>query len=298
MLPTDPQTDVLPAIVTVDGLAAQFDGLLIDIWGVVHDGRTVFPGVTDALTRLGQAGIGRVLLSNSSRPAAVLARMLADFGIEPQHYDAIVSSGEACKVELERMTHPLLAGQPRRAVYIGDDYDFEWIRPLGLDIVTDVRQAAFVLLTSIEELPHSIEHYVPVLTAAAERGLPLLCANPDRAVLIAGALRMGSGTLGDLYADLGGTVVWFGKPHPAVYALALERLTALGTSRICAIGDALETDVRGAHSNGIKAALVPGGGVHRTELGLAFAGLPETGVQQAFFAKHGTTPDFLLAAFR
>jgi HAD superfamily hydrolase (TIGR01459 family) len=279
-------------------LAARFDGFLIDIWGVIHDGRRPFPGVLDALARLRAAGRRSVLLSNSSRPAAQLQVMLDQMGVGPDLYDSIVSSGEACKVALERMQHPTLTGKARRCLYIGDAYDHEWLAPLGVEIVTDPDAAEFLLLTSIEEFTQPIDAYLPTLLSALDRKLPLLCANPDRKVLIAGTLRMGSGTLADLYEDLEGTVLWFGKPHAAVYDLACERLRALGATTICAIGDALETDVLGAHRMDIPAALVPAGGVHRAELALQFGGLPGDAEMAAAIGRHGVAPQFLLAALR
>ncbi len=191
-----------------------------------------------------------------------------------------------------------MAGKPRRALYVGDQHDLEWITPLGLELVADAKEASFVLLTSIDERTDPIGAYLPALTRALDLNLPLLCANPDRSVLIAGELRMGSGTLADLYADLGGTVLWFGKPHPAVYELAVEHLRGLGKTRICALGDALETDIKGALDQGLAAALVPGGGVHRLELGTGFGELPDTEAMEALLARHGVRPDFLLAALR
>jgi HAD superfamily hydrolase (TIGR01459 family) len=239
-----------------------------------------------------------VLLSNSSRPAEEIEAMLAGMGIGRALFTAAVTSGEACKVAMERMEHPALAGLPRRCVYIGDAYDLDWIGRIGVEVVDRVEEAAFVLLTSIEEFTHPLDHYRPTLEAAARRGLPLLCANPDRRVVVSGAHRMGSGTLADAYEGLGGRLVWFGKPYAEVYRLAAEIFARAGVGRPLAIGDALETDVAGALAAGIPAALIPGGGVHRAELGIGFGEMPAPDRLEALFADHGARPDHLLAAFR
>jgi HAD superfamily hydrolase (TIGR01459 family) len=288
----------IPVHDDLDALSAAHDGFLVDVWGVIHDGRTPFPGVIDALRHL--AGIGRpvVLLSNASRPADALDAMLGGMGIGRGLYAAAVTSGEACKVALARHSDPWLTGRGRRCYYIGDHYDLGWIDAIGLERVGDPLEADFVLLTSIEEFTHPLSHYEPALSAAARRDLPLFCANPDRRVVVAGAHRMGSGTLGDRYEALGGRVRWYGKPYPGVYDLAAEHFAVAGVTRPLAIGDALETDILGAHRAGLASALIPGGGVHRRELGIGFGEVPPAGVLAAVCREHGVTPDVVLAAFR
>lgn len=293
-----PPAGAPPVHADLGPLVADYDGLLVDIWGVIHDGRRPFPGVPEALAALKAAGRPIVLLSNSSRPAAETDAMLAGMGIGRDLYAAAVTSGEACRVAVERMRLPALAGRPRACLYIGDSYDLDWIARGGTRVVERAEDAGFVLLTSIEEFTHPISHYLPTLEAARAAGLPLLCANPDRRVVVAGAHRMGSGTLADRYEAMGGTVVWFGKPYPEVYALAAEHFAALGVRRPVAIGDALETDVAGAAAAGIDSALVPGGGVHRGELGIGFAELPDPDALARLYAAHGATPTRVLAAFR
>jgi HAD superfamily hydrolase (TIGR01459 family) len=293
-------TDVggLPVHADLGALATTHDGFLVDVWGVIHDGRRPFPGVVDALEQLAALGRTVVLLSNASRPADVLDAMLAEMGVDRRLYMAAVTSGEACKVALARRTDPWLQDRGRRCAYIGDDYDHGWIDAIGLERVSDPEAADLVLLTSIEEFTHPLSHYLPVLETAARRGLPLFCANPDRRVVVAGVHRMGSGTLADHYESLGGRVRWFGKPHRGVYDLAAEHFAAAGVERPLAIGDALETDVLGARGIGLPAALIPGGGVHRRELGIGFGEIPGRDVLAAVCRDHGVVPDVILAAFR
>jgi HAD superfamily hydrolase (TIGR01459 family) len=285
-------------IPTVDALVERHDGFLLDIWGVIHDGRKPFPGVLEALARLRQAGRPVVLLSNASRPAAQLDAMLSAMGVARDLYDHVVSSGEACRVTLERMAHPWLAGRARRCLYIGDVYDHVWMDPMGIEVVVEADAAHFLLLTSIEEFTAPLSSYLPTLEAALAADLPLLCANPDRKVMVAGQLRMGSGTLADWYEARGGRVIWFGKPHAIVYDIARELLTTAGATNAVAIGDALETDILGANRAGFASALVPAGGVHRVELGLAYGELPPPDALAAAAEAHGAWPTYALAALR
>jgi HAD superfamily hydrolase (TIGR01459 family) len=297
-MPTAAHTKSIACLDGVDPLIAGHDGFLLDIWGVIHDGRKPFAGVLDALGRIKAAHKPVVLLSNASRPAAQLDEMLQRMGVDRALYDHVVSSGEACRLTLERMTHPWLTGKPRRALYIGDVYDHVWMDPMGIALVEDASEAAFLLLTSIEEFTAPIESYLPRLEAALAADLPLLCANPDRKVMVAGQLRMGSGALADWYEARGGRVIWFGKPHAIVYDIAREMLLAAGAQNVVAIGDALETDILGANRAGFASALVPAGGVHRVEFDLAYGDLPTAEALIRAADAHGAWPTYALAALR
>jgi HAD superfamily hydrolase (TIGR01459 family) len=295
---TVPASKPIALLSGVDPLIERHDGFLLDIWGVIHDGRKPFPGVLEALARIKGAEKPIVLLSNASRPAAQLDEMLGQMGVGRALYDHVVSSGEACRLTLERMTHPWLSGKPRRCLYIGDVYDHVWMDPMGIEQVDDAQAAEFLLLTSIEEFTAPLESYRPRLQAALAADLPLLCANPDRKVMVAGQLRMGSGTLADWYEARGGRVIWFGKPHAIVYDIARERLRAAGANDVVAIGDALETDILGANRAGFASALVPAGGVHRVEFDLAYGDLPTPERLAAVADAHGAWPTYALAALR
>src|SRR5690606_35987751 len=110
------------------------------------------------------------------------------------------------------------------------------------------------------------------LSPAAERGVPLVCTNPDRIVRTSSGLKLAPGAVAEAYGRLGAKTFLYGKPHPPIYAAALAGIAARGPvppARIVAIGDLLETDVRGARSAGLDSVLVTGTGVHAAELGEA-----------------------------
>jgi ribonucleotide monophosphatase NagD (HAD superfamily) len=93
-------------IPTLDGLgtiAGEYDGIISDVWGVLHNGVEATQGAAEALTQARRAGIHVVLITNAPRPTVLIAQQLAEFGIDSASYDAILSSGGVCRVEMEKM---------------------------------------------------------------------------------------------------------------------------------------------------------------------------------------------------
>jgi HAD superfamily hydrolase (TIGR01459 family) len=126
---------------------------------------------------------------------------------------------------------------------------------------------AIVCTGLVQDTIETGETYRPFLQLAHTRGLPLVCANPDRIVDVGGRLLPCAGAVAAVYADLGGDVYWAGKPHPPVYALAFataSRLAgrAFSPREVLAVGDAIVTDLAGASAAGIDALFIAGG-IHR-----------------------------------
>ncbi|MCW5229835.1 TIGR01459 family HAD-type hydrolase [Verminephrobacter eiseniae] len=239
-------------------LAPHFDGFVLDQFGVLHDGQAPYPGVADALRQL-RAHAKRVLvLSNSGKRAAYNRQRLAGFGITPGLYDDLISSGELCRQMLARRDRAPWATLGRRVLLLDPGQDRPLIDALALDSVDSVEQADFILLASLADgmQPASLQ---ALLDAAAARRLPLVCANPDRQRLTLHGIAPGSGSVAAHYEQMGGMVVWVGKPYPLIYAACRERLAGLGAERICALGDSIEHDLLGGSRAGLATCFVAGG---------------------------------------
>jgi HAD superfamily hydrolase (TIGR01459 family) len=247
------------------GLAPKYDGFILDLWGVVHDGTAPFPGVLDCMRLLLDAGKRLVLLSNAPRRADDVVRRIAAIGVPAGLYHGVMSSGEEAWLHLHRRDEPFYAALGRRCLQIGSDRDLEIRQGLDLDFVNAPAEADFILSTGPAEWDDTIETYAPVLQAARQRDLPMVCANPDLVVIHAGKPALCAGALAEEYERLGGRVRWHGKPHPSVYDSCLGLLGIGDRSRILAIGDSLRTDIAGAANAGIDSLLVTGG-VHAAEL--------------------------------
>lgn len=248
-------------------IAGDYDGFILDLWGVVHNGVAPIPGAPECLERLHQAGKKVVMLSNAPRRATVVAQQLQRMAIPSAHYTGIMTSGEA--------SHRLLRDRPDtwsqtlgdRMFYIGPERDLGLVTGLPLTTVTDPADATFVLVTGPDHLGplEDAARYDPVLERCAVHRLPMICTNPDLEVIVGGQRVFCAGTLAVRYGEFGGDARMLGKPDPVVYAPTLEML-GLPHERVLAVGDALRTDIAGAAAAGLASCWVLGG-LHGEHLG-------------------------------
>ena len=254
----------------LDGFAAvasRYDGFILDLWGVIHDGVAPYPGAIDMLRRLAVAGKPAVLLSNAPRRAQVAQAGMRRMGIADSLYTGILTSGEVTYRMLRDRTDPFFATLGRRVYHLGPERDRNVIEGLDLEPVARPEDAGFVLNTGPddERSPTDPAAFDDVLRACFAAGLPMLCANPDLVVIRSGERVICAGLLTQRYEALGGIARWVGKPDPAVYGPVLDML-GVAPSRVLAVGDSLRTDIAGAAGVGIDACWVLGG-IHAAELG-------------------------------
>ena len=242
--------------------------LLSDIWGVVHNGLAAFPDACQALHNFRQQGGTVILITNAPRPADSVQRQLRKLEVADEIYDAIVSSGD--------LTRHFVADHPgQKMFWIGPERDNSIYR--GLDpVLSPLEQADYIVCTGLfDDETESAENYRAMLLQARERRLTLVCANPDIVVERGDRLIYCAGAVAELYLELGGEVIFYGKPHRPIYeraiALASERRGhAVELNRVLAIGDSVRTDLAGAQGFGIDCLFVTRG-IHSEE----FAGIEQ-----------------------
>jgi HAD superfamily hydrolase (TIGR01459 family) len=240
-------------------LAARYDGFIVDLWGVVHNGVAPYPGVLDCLARLRDAGKPVVFLSNAPRRPPGIIAALSGMGITPDYYTGIMSSGEAVFLALRDRTDEF-AALGRRLYHLGPVRDRDVFDTLDLEVVEDPAAADFLLNTGPDDIlgPQDPELYAPVLETALRAGLPMVCANPDLEVVRDGQRIICAGLLAEIYAARGGLVIQRGKPDPAIYTPTIAML-GVEKSRVLAVGDSLRTDIAGAKAAGVDACWVLSG---------------------------------------
>ena len=240
-------------------LAARYDGFIVDLWGVVHNGVAPYPGVLDCLARLRDAGKPVVFLSNAPRRPPGIIAALSGMGITPDYYTGIMSSGEAVFLALRDRTDEF-AALGRRLYHLGPVRDRDVFDTLDLEVVEDPAAADFLLNTGPDDIlgPQDPELYAPVLETALRAGLPMVCANPDLEVVRDGQRIICAGLLAEIYAARGGLVIQRGKPDPAIYTPTIAML-GVEKSRVLAVGDSLRTDIAGAKATGVDACWVLSG---------------------------------------
>jgi len=250
----------LPRLISgLSQIAPDHDALICDVWGVVHDGSRHHPAAADALYRFKEKYGPVVLLTNAPRVPAEVAAQCASYGLPPDCYDAIVSSGGAAREELARRS----AARTLALHYIGPDRDLPMIE--GLDIRrTDIAEADVSLAIGLrDDMTETPADYVDELAAMKARGLTMLCANPDLVVHRGTKLVYCAGSLAKDYEMLGGQVIYYGKPHLPVYRAALA--AAGDPKRPLAVGDGLLTDIKGANAAGLEVLFIADG-VHGEEI--------------------------------
>lgn len=238
-------------------IAADYDALLCDVWGVIRDGRALVPEALDALAKFRAQGGTVVLLSNSPRRASSLKTLLGQMGAATQAFDDAATSGDA--------THAVLSARaPGPAYKLGPAWDDPLYEGTGLDFA-DLKDAAFISCTGLVDYEtETPDQYEDLLREAQLRRLPLVCANPDIVVQVGDRLLYCAGALAQMYEQMGGEVILAGKPHPPIYDLAYTKIEAIrgapvDKSRVLAIGDGPGTDIAGAQREGLDALFIAGG---------------------------------------
>jgi HAD superfamily hydrolase (TIGR01459 family) len=282
----------VPLIAGLSAIAANYDVVLSDIWGVVHNGRESFAAATDALARFRRQGGTVVLITNAPRPNAPIRAQLAHLKVPLDAYDDIVTSGD--------VTIGLIVARGAAPVHhIGPQRDLSLFAAAAESSgaapppLVSLDEADYVLCTGLFDDEHEVpSDYDAAFATMLKRKLPLICANPDLVVQRGDDLIYCAGALAQRYEEMGGEAIYAGKPHPPIYAQALGLATALrGRSapdaRILAIGDAMHTDVAGAVKRGIDILFVTAG-IHGEEL--QGEGPMAAAALEQFSTRHGLWP--------
>lgn len=239
----------------LDSLDPKYRLILCDVWGVVHDGVTLYSGALERLLQWRGEERCVCLITNAPRTADAVERQLACLGLPREAYDFIATSGEAGIDALTALARPV--------GFIGTIGDREILEGRGVRIAghDDFNDLA---CTGIMEGRPNPRDYRPDLERWADRNVEMHCLNPDRVVVRGGALEACAGAIAEIYIELGGRVTWYGKPHEAIYLHALHRAGDPPSSEVLAVGDGLQTDILGAARMGFDAVFVTGG-IHAGE---------------------------------
>lgn len=282
-------------IETLDQIASDYDAILCDLWGCYHNGIEVYPAAAAACHRFREKGGTVVLLTNAPRPAHSVEALLTRMSAPRDSWDAIVSSGGACQSAVSGGEYGT------RFAYVGPDRDLHMLTDLGKDpVVAD--QADAILLTGLrDDSVETPEHYAEEIAHWVERGLPILCANPDIIVDRGDARLWCAGAIARKAEEAGAKVVWFGKPHAPVYercraVVAELRGAATPDARILAIGDGILTDVPGGLAAGLDTLFVTGG-LSSTDFGPDVE-QPQQAPLDAFLVQKDLAPRYAIGRLR
>ncbi len=286
----------IPYLPGIADLVADYDGFVLDLWGVLHDGTSLYPGVADTMSRLAAAGKSFVMLTNAPRRAWAVSEQMAAMGMPEALCRPVMSSGEATWRELLTRSDPWFAGLGERCYHIGPERDENLFDGLDIERVDALQDADIILNTGPWRDGERVRDYEDCLSTGARLGLAMLCANPDLQVIRGGKRIICAGALARRYEALGGAVRYLGKPHASIYDYCFEHLGGAERDRILAIGDSLRTDIAGAAAAGIDSVLVVSG-LHAEELGVPDGAPPDADALARLCAREGLSPVAAVPAF-
>ena len=244
-----------------------YRAVLCDLWGAVHDGIRPYPGAIDCLRSMRDAGVTVMLLSNAPRPSSEVRSWLAEkIGVPADVYDDVMTSGDATAAALNRRDDPAHAALGRRYYSLGPARNVSLFEAITGADAAEFDAAEFILCSGLyDDETDTPADYRGMLLQGVERGMAMVCANPDRVVNRGDRLVPCAGLVAEYYESLGGKTLYHGKPWPSVYERCLERVGA-GKGQTLMIGDGIPTDIEGARRFGIDSVWIAGG-IHAADVG-------------------------------
>lgn len=255
-----------------ESLLSSYDAYVFDLWGVIHNGVTLYPGVKHCLEHLESCQKVFTFLSNAPRPATLITEKLTRLGL-PAKTHMTLTSGD--------ITRDFLSAFQGKVYHLGEKHNQDIAAGLTINFSRTLKDAQLILLTAFMDSEENLEQYDPILAEACGFNLPMICANPDKIAIHGSRTIYCPGFLAEKYEHMGGVVHYYGKPHLPIYEILFKRLENQGfldKKRILMIGDSLETDIAGAKAAGIDSALVLTGNVNAL-----MAKLKQTNTTQADF---------------
>lgn len=241
-----------------ESLIDRYEGFIFDVWGTLYDGAEAYPAAVEVLSQLAARKKRVAILSNSpQRPEVVRAR-LDKLGIEPHHYQSLVTSGGATYAHLKDRPNSFYQALGQRVFETGPKRFPNLLDDTWFTATTDIEAAEVVLNSGPENPQAKAEDFDGLLNRAHARGLPMICANPDLEVYVGSSVQICAGSIAAAYETLGGEVYYHGKPHAGVFENCLSDL-AVAAADCLMVGDNIRTDVTGARALGMPALWLANG---------------------------------------
>jgi len=240
-------------------LMDSYDGFIMDQWGVLHNGLHPYDGVIDTLNHLKHRKKQVIILSNSAKRSSDNIERLKKLGIKHGLYKAVVSAGEVTWQGLKEQKDAPFKGLGKKCYLISRPDDESLIEGLDIELVTDIEEAQFILITSFDQASTRMEALEADLKKAVGKRIPAICANPDMVTVYGHERSIGPGAIAKRYQELGGAAHYIGKPHKTIFRYCLSLFEDLIPSRILVIGDSIQHDIAGGVSVDLDTAFITAG---------------------------------------
>ncbi|MGQ0527824.1 MAG: TIGR01459 family HAD-type hydrolase [Alphaproteobacteria bacterium] len=242
----------------ISDISDSYSGFIIDQWGVLHDGHKPYDGVVDCLKELKNRNKYILIVSNSGKRAEQNRDRMKEIGISPNLYDEIITSGEMTWQGLKNQDNGFFRNLGKKGYLITRGKDRSIVNGLDIQIVEDVKDAEFLIISGADSPEKTLEDYEPVLKVAVRKQMMAICANPDTRGIMGAEDLMGPGTLARRYQDFGGVVHFIGKPHQPIFQHCIQILQKrdIYPGETIMIGDAMAHDILGGSLVNIDTCLV------------------------------------------
>jgi len=288
----------LNRIAGLNKITDRYEGFLIDLWGVVHDGYTPYPGTIDCINQLLSADKKIIFVSNAPRPGILSKQKLLDYDINSDKFQ-VLTSGDQLRHQLLHFEDKLFATMDRRLYHLGAARNSDILAGIPADITENIQDADFILLTAYLDQGEDLNQFQDLFKQAIARNLPMVCANPDKIVINGQQNRYCAGFFAEQYEQLGGKVYYYGKPHLPIFELAIQSLSELGIvdkNKILMIGDTPDTDILGATQAGIDSLLVLTGNMSNLLKQPEHAGLNQAEQLLSILKYYGVKPTWITSS--
>lgn len=265
-------TDKILKYDSVVQLVDKYQLFLVDLWGVIHDGAELYDGVKNCLEELRAANKKIIFLSNAPKREKTTREILTKLGISSDLYDGVITSGEVAREYIISNKHDL---GKKYFIFEEQESDLLFLENNEYKRVNSVSESDFILAIGFNRPNPSLEELKTTLCQSLRKNNPMICANPDLVIVDKkGNQSMCAGVMAKKYVKMGGKVLYFGKPHNEIYKKAFLMFPDIEKKNICAIGDNIETDIKGGNTLDIDTYLIAGG-IHGYDLGIKHGEIPE-----------------------
>ena len=243
---------------SISEIVHEYDAIVFDQWGVLHDGKVSFEGAIECLNGLKKSNVKLAILSNSGKRSLSNADRISMMGFQSTLFETIMTSGEALWTDISSN----IINEKKFFPIERDKGDAKlWAESLDISFEDTVHSAQAILLMGLPDGDDLI-NWTDILEIALDLNLPLYCSNPDLlSPRPGGKLITAAGVLAHHYRECGGRVVFYGKPHEEIFK-KLQNI--LNSKRILMVGDSLDHDILGGFSAGWDTLLVKCG-IHAPE---------------------------------
>ena len=290
----DNKMKMIKPIVNILKIIDNYEVFIVGFSGVITDGSSVKSEAITALVNLKKSGKHVILLSNTSKRVAAVARLLHENRVPLSLFDSIITAGEILHYHL-KAKQGVYAALGARYYQLGSQEDDGVFSGLDYEKVSDISKADFIYMGAIASLDDTTDTYRAELEHAASLGIPFVCAGNDTSTYKDGKVCLAAGAIAEQYAVLGGKIITVGKPDVKIMEYAIEDYAEMDKAKILMIGDNMTTDIKGANLLGIHAALVSKG-VHVNFLGEGY--IPDVAKTRELSNSFDTSPDYVISNLR